>query len=121
MKFLSSPRGYVQVYKNKLVIQIPAEGRTVVKEGPFSHPRMVIGDFAVAEALLQAGVKEIWPRRLLQTRPELIFHPREIIEGGLTTIEERVLQELGLGAGAMQVKTWVGPELTQDEVAAFAF
>lgn len=121
MSFLFSPRGYVQIFRNKLVIQLPAEGRSVVKEATFSHPRMVIGDFAAAEQALQAGLKEIWPSRLLQARPKIIMHPREIIEGGVTMIEERVLQELGLGAGARQVKVWVGPELTQDEVAAFGF
>lgn len=61
------------------------------------------------------------PARWLQARPEVIIQPRDILEGGITLIEERALQELALGAGARQAKVWVGHELTKDEVEAFRF
>lgn len=121
MSLLFVSRGYVQVFRNKLVIQLPSEGKTVVREAPFSHPRTVIGDFAVAEKALRDGMKEAWPSRLLAPRPQVIMHPREVIEGGLTMIEERALQELALGAGARQASVWVGAELTKEEVEAFRF
>lgn len=121
MSLLSSPRGYIQVFRNKLVIQLPSEGRTVVREAAFSHPRTVLGDFIVAEKALTEAFKEAWPNRLLAPRPQVIMHPRELLEGGLTMIEERALQELALGAGARQVKVWTGAELDKAAVEAFSF
>ncbi|MDR0775498.1 MAG: hypothetical protein LBE81_02535 [Azonexus sp.] len=46
------------------------------------------------------------------------MHPIDTIEGGLTQVEERLLQELTIGAGASKVRIWVGKPLTDAEVAA---
>lgn len=121
MSLLSSPRGYVQVFRNKLVIQLPSEGRTVVKEAAFSHPRLLVGNFELAERTLMEGMKEAWPSRLLAPRPQVIMHPREVLEGGYTMIEQRVLQEMALGAGARQVKVWLREELDKAAVEGFVF
>jgi rod shape-determining protein MreB len=44
------------------------------------------------------------------------MHPLEMTEGGLSEIEKRILNELAIGAGAMKVVVWVGPELSDTEV-----
>jgi len=41
-----------------------------------------------------------------------------MIEGGLSQVEERVLTEAAIGAGASKVVVWLGPELKDDEVKA---
>ena len=39
-----------------------------------------------------------------------------MIEGRLSEVEERVLRELAMGAGASKVVVWVGHELSDAEV-----
>lgn len=118
--FLPAPL-YVQIFRNKLVIQLPSEGKTLVKEGAFSHPRMLVGDFEAAESLLKSGLQEIHTGSFLAPRPQVILHPKELLEGGLTMIEQRVLLEMALGAGARQASVWLDDDLRKEEVESFTF
>ncbi|MDP2228410.1 MAG: hypothetical protein Q8J78_13130 [Moraxellaceae bacterium] len=119
MLSLLAPRGYVQVFKNKMVISIPSRGISVVKEANFSHSRMLVGEFEIAEQLLKEGIKEAYSGGILLTRPQIIMHPKESLEGGFTMIEQRVLRELALGAGAAKTYIRIGQDLSKEEVEAF--
>ena len=60
-------------------------------ESSFSHLRMLIGNFPKAQALIKkaaASAKELG--LLLSLR--ILVHPTELVTGGSTQIEERVLQ-----------------------------
>jgi hypothetical protein len=46
----------------------------------------------------------------------MLILPMEKTEGGLSQVEERVLQELALGAGARRALVWVGQELSDQEL-----
>jgi rod shape-determining protein MreB len=85
-----------------------------VASEPFSHPRTVIGTFTTAQAELKALVAET--RGGFSLKLDILIHPLERIEGGLTQIEERALLELALGAGASHARVWVGAPLTDQEV-----
>ena len=61
-------------------------------------------------------MRTIMKDRFMLTKPRVIIQPLELIEGGLSEIEERVLHELARGAGASKVIVWVGPELSDAEV-----
>lgn len=78
---------------------------------PFSHPRLLVCDFAKAEKVLMQGMREVLGSKLLTPNPVVIMHPMEKLEGGVTEIECRVYQELALGAGARKVHVHVGKEL----------
>lgn len=121
MGLLFVPTGYVQIYRNRIVVRVPAENTIFEETGDFSHPRMLIGKFKAAEALLVRALASAYPAKFLKPRPALIIHPKEVLEGGLTEIEERVLTEMGLGAGARLVRIWQGADLSADEVAGFTF
>ena len=41
-----------------------------------------------------------------------------MVEGGLSEIEERILKEVAIGAGATKVVVWVGAPLTDADVKA---
>ena len=84
----------------------------------FSHPRTVLGNFSVAEPLLRQLVTQVAIGRVLRLAPQILLHPQEKLDGGLTQIEERALQELALAAGAGVVKIWLGAELADPEVRA---
>lgn len=107
---------YVQIQEDAVVARNLADGRSIKRNAspPFSHPRMLIGDFSAAQACFKAIVAEARGGGMA-LRTKVLMHPLEKIEGGLTQIEERVLQELAVGAGASIVKIWVGKQLSDDE------
>lgn len=119
--FLFTPVGYVQLYRNRVLLSVPSKGLVVEETGEFSHPRSLLGQFLAGEQTLARAVAAAYPGKLLKPRPALIVHPKEILEGGLTQIEERALTEMALGAGAAVVAIWQGPELTPAQVDAFDF
>jgi rod shape-determining protein MreB len=107
---------YVQIRPNRFVVRNTADGRTAdrTSASPFSHPRTLIGNFTTAEALLKTMVSEVKGSFVLRT--EILLHPLERIDGGLTQIEERALHELALGSGASRALVWVGSTLDDAEV-----
>jgi rod shape-determining protein MreB len=88
---------------------------------PFKHPRTLISDFAVAEALLKGMMRKLFAGSLFAPAPLVILHPRIEPEGGFTQIEVRALHELAIGAGASKVIVWTGRELTDEEARSRAF
>jgi rod shape-determining protein MreB len=79
---------------------------------PFSHPRLLVNDFEVAEKILQHAFRELHKDKFIAPSPRVIFQPMEKLEGGITGIENRVYSELCLGAGAREVYIHTGSELS---------
>jgi rod shape-determining protein MreB len=79
---------------------------------PFSHPRSLISDFQVAEKILQHVFKLLHEGSFISPSPDVIFHPMEKIEGGLTQIEMRAFREMFLGSGAFETYLHIGSPLT---------
>ena len=53
---------------------------------PFSHPRVLFSDFEIAEKLLQHIILTLSERKYFAPSPEIVIHPMEKTEGGLTMI-----------------------------------
>lgn len=85
---------------------------------PFSHPRVIVSDFEVAEALLMHVFKLVSGAKYFRFAPEVIMHATDEFIGGLTDVEKRILKELALGAGARKVYIWEGVELSQEDIHA---
>ncbi len=117
--FALSRRYYVQLSENRVRVRDVGSGRECERraEPPFSHPRMLVGDFLAAEACLKAAIGELGAGGLA-LKTEMLMHPLERLEGGLTLIETRCLEELGRGAGAGAVCVWTGAPLRDAEVLA---
>jgi rod shape-determining protein MreB len=115
-EFFFIPIGYAQVFKNRIKLSIPVKGIVVEEFGEFSHPRSLIGQFEVGEKAMAKAISRAYPGKLIKPRPFLVIHPKEILEGGLTQIEERALMEMGLGAGASRVKVWQGADLDTEQL-----
>lgn len=107
---------YLQVRIDRFTVRNVSKGTSLdkVAQPPFSHPRSLIGDFTAAAATLKALVAEA--RQGFSLKTEMLIHPMEQVEGGLTQIEERVFQELCVGAGASRVVVWLGAALTDAQV-----
>ncbi|MCX7894007.1 MAG: hypothetical protein N2544_16770 [Burkholderiales bacterium] len=102
---------YVQIFADRLVATNAGTGETaeVRRDARSASPRMLVGDFTLAQQEMKEAVKAV--RRGWRS-PEILLHPMERIEGGITPIEARVLLELGAGAGASRVAVHTGPALS---------
>ncbi len=85
-------------------------GPGVELTNPFKHSRSMISSYTLAEEILKFAFKSI-STSALQAAPRVIMHQLEKNEGGLTEIEERVLRELALGAGAREVVVYQGDRI----------
>jgi len=82
---------------------------TIVSE-PFSHKRLLLSDFTLAEILLQ-HIFSTLQKGKFGVRPRVVIHPMEKTDGGLGQIEIRAFRDLAIGAGARETKVYQGKEL----------
>lgn len=94
-----------------------AQDASVQLHQPLSHPRTLIADFVLAEPLLNHCLRALVGKRgLFMPSPRLILQPHQPSEGGLTQIELRALNELGLSAGASKVQIWQGATWSDEQL-----
>ena len=87
---------------------------------PFTTTRLLVGQFQEAEALFRKGIREVGNGGLFQVSPVIVIHPLDMVEGGLSEVEERALRELAMSAGARNVFVHVGALLTDSEVVSLS-
>ena len=89
----------------------------VQMHSPFAHPRVVVHEPEIAQALLQWFTKQAlgggW---LIKRRPDMVLHPVRMLEGGLTVLEVQSLKAIARAAGARNVHIWTGRTLQDHEV-----
>jgi len=109
---------YVKVYRNKFVVKCLKKNNEIVSYAtePFTTERLLVGDFTNAEKLLKEILKNLYKGSWLAPSPIIMIHPMEMVDGGLSPVEDRVLRELAFGAGGRKVTVWVGNELSDQEV-----
>lgn len=83
---------------------------------PFAHPRIIISDFEVAESLLTHAFKLVSGAKYFRVAPIVIMHATDEFLGGLVDVEKRLLNELGMGAGARKVYVWEGDVLSVEDI-----
>jgi rod shape-determining protein MreB len=111
---------YVRVKRNQLHVRhIESDSEVAVDaQPPFTTARLLIGQFLVAESLLKQALKQVSASRFFSVAPKVLIQPLEMADGGLSEVEERVLREVAMGAGATKVVVWVGAQLNDAEVKA---
>jgi hypothetical protein len=92
----------VDVYSNKMVLSSEGRSMTFHSKEPFTTTRLLIGKFYVAEECLKNAVKEFGAIGFFKRAPKIIIQPHEYLEGGLSEVEDRILREIALGAGARE-------------------
>jgi rod shape-determining protein MreB and related proteins len=109
---------YVRVSRNKLHVRHIESGRSahVTSDAPFTTTRLLMGDFLAAEAALRKATAEVQAGPKYLAAPRVVMHPLEMVEGGLSGVENRVFQEVADCAGASRIAVWVGHELSDQEV-----
>jgi rod shape-determining protein MreB and related proteins len=89
---------------------------------PFAHPRMVVGDFTVAERLLDQVLRAFLKQQhwsFMRPMVRVILHPLREFEGGLTQVEYRALRDLAHCCGGRKIGIHSGRELTMQEVETY--
>jgi rod shape-determining protein MreB len=109
---------YVRVKRNQFRVRNLESGADTTFQAPtpFTSVRMLVGDFTAARHALKTALHDIVKGGIIPVRSRVLIQPLELIEGGLSEIEERILREVAIGAGASKVVVWVGSELTDAEV-----
>jgi len=109
---------YVKVSSNRLEVRHIESGRfaQVTSDTPFTTRRLLMGDFKAAEAALRKAFAEVQAGPSYLAAPRVVMHPVEMVEGGLSGIENRVFMEVADCAGADRIAVWVGHELSDQEV-----
>jgi len=87
---------------------------------PFTTKRLLLGDFSIAEQYLKEGIAKVHEGRWISASPVVVIQPLEMIEEGLSPVEDRLFKELAAGAGARKMSVWVGHELSDPEVIQHA-
>lgn len=107
---------YVRIYENRVHIRNIDDNRDIElsAEEPFSTERLLIGSFNAARALLTRGLKIVTGRKIFAMN--ILMHPMEKIEGGLSQVEDRVLRDLAISLGAQKAAVWTGDELSDNDV-----
>ena len=110
---------YIQVLENKFIIQVldNNESREIfLPEKNFTTKRLLVGDFSAAQDCLSKAIKRLAPKRLFTRKTAaVVMHPMEMYEGGLSEVEERILNELAFSSGAIKVALHTGATLTAKE------
>tara|TARA_R110002167_G_scaffold45324_3_gene136213 strand:+ start:6611 stop:6922 length:312 start_codon:yes stop_codon:yes gene_type:complete len=94
----------VEIFINKMTLSANGSSKIIFPEANYSSNRLLVGSYLNAVDCLEKGLKEIGAKSLFRFRkPILKITPKELIDGGLSEVETRVLLELGYGAGAKKV------------------
>ena len=110
---------YIQVLENKFIIQVldNNESREIfLPEKNFTTKRLLVGDFSAAQDCLSKAIKRLAPKKLFTRKTAaVVMHPMEMYEGGLSEVEERILNELAFSSGAIKVALHTGATLKAKE------
>ncbi|MCL6361647.1 hypothetical protein EXT49_16650 [Pectobacterium polaris] len=91
---------YIQIRKNKMVVRNPETSQELSDSSQvFSNSRLLVADFFRAEKVLQDLADKFIKRSWFKFGQDmLIIHALEMNEGGLSQVEERILQEIAVAA-----------------------
>jgi len=114
LSIFKTPIYYVQIKENSMTVRDAKSGKSITLDAtiPFSTKHLLIGEFTVAEELLKKAFSS-FPKSLVS--PIAVMHPLEMIDEKLSEVEEKILREIALSAGARDAKLWIGKELTDKE------
>ena len=109
---------YVRLRRNELTLRHIESGReSAATSGvAFSNSRLLVANATLVTGMIKRSMRTILAK--FGIAPTIIMHPLEMVEGGLSEVEEKTLTEIGFGVGAVRVVVVTGPELSDSDVMA---
>lgn len=100
---------YIQLRKNRIAVRDIDRKKDVSAQATFSNQRLLIADFLQAEKALSGLIQQLYPATLISSllrsrRFDIVISALEMNEGGLSPVEERILQEVIAGATRMKYR-----------------
>lgn len=117
-KWFKPKTAYIQVFRNRFSIYCSDHQKLFNVDGKFSHPRMLLGDFLQAETILKQQMEQ---QAIFSDTGNyrVIIHPKELLDGGLSPIEQRAFIELFSSLGFRKVCLWSGHDLSSEQIDNF--
>ena len=94
----------LKIYRNKIEL---SNGSGVVSESSkeaFSTQRLLVGNFEAAWNCLVAAEKKLSIKGLFKRKPKVVVEPKELIEGGISQVEDRIFRELSMALNPKSVE-----------------
>ncbi|MDD1779822.1 rod shape-determining protein [Enterovibrio sp. ZSDZ35] len=88
----------------------------VTISNPFSHPRSIISDYKAIQPLLRHAIAQVVKTGVLMPRIQVILHPMEKVEGGITEVEKKALCEMAYHAGVKSAFVYWGETLEEAQL-----
>lgn len=110
---------YVRIRRDRLDVRCLETGLAATRTSSpgFSTRRLLVGTVSEANPLLAAAVDEcIGASQFVPARRLFVMHPLEMVEGGVSEVERRVLLELAADSGAAHAVVHEGAELSDEGV-----
>ncbi|MBA0168192.1 hypothetical protein H0247_12445 [Pectobacterium sp. CFBP8739] len=87
---------YIQIRKNQITVRNLSTLREASTQSAFSNNRILVADFMNAAETLRGVVRQVAPCNWCNwfSSTTLLIHALEMNEGGLSPVEERILQEI---------------------------
>jgi len=110
---------YIKLYMNKVEIIRLDDRNSLTRKATerFSNQRLLVADYSKFEHFMRSTLNELVPKTFIfQPSLKLLFQVMEDLEGGLSSVEKRVLMDSGEHAGGKVVKVYEGRyELSVDQ------
>ena len=108
---------YIRVSRDQFHVRDVDSGEESRAGASFTTQRLLVGQFAVGETALKQAFRKLAGSSIFRLAPDVVIHPVEMVEGGLSEVEERLFHELAIGAtGAKRVVVFVGSQLSDAAV-----
>lgn len=109
---------YLRIYSNELRLKCIENSRIceLIANPVFSTQRLLIGEFEAAEVLLHDALDAVLNNEWRQLRLRFLVQPMCMLEGGLSGVEQTILEELAASARAKKVVIHTGKVLTDEQV-----
>ncbi|SKA52434.1 rod shape-determining protein [Enterovibrio nigricans] len=85
----------------------------VTISNPFSHPRSLVSDYKAFQPLLRYAISQVVKMGILKPRIQVILHPMEKVEGGVTELEKKALCDMAYNAGVKSAFVYWGEALEE--------
>ena len=92
------------IFVNRIVVSNGTKEVSINSSEPFSTQRLLVGNFDAAWKCVEEAEKKLSIKGLFKRKPKVIVVPKELIEGGISQIEDRVFRELSLGFNPSSVE-----------------
>jgi rod shape-determining protein MreB len=109
------PDVLVYISKNHMEVINLKDGTASVGVMPFTTHRLLVGELTPAAELLHRLLKEVKAGGLLSKPVRMLIQPLALVEGGLSSVEERVLLELGAEVRARDVRVVLGGKISRED------